>query len=125
MNRRRLFRAMTLKATSHEKHLNYTRVPKMGTRLSAPPLRSPKLSGQIERSHRTHHAEFYPVIPDRWTIAHFNPQLRRWEHIYSTVRPHQALEYSTPRKFLVRWNSEEKTNATNHVDEYSHLTVVC
>jgi len=29
------------------------------------PPRSPKLNGQVERSHRTHHEEFYQVIPDR------------------------------------------------------------
>jgi putative transposase len=29
------------------------------------PPRSPQLNGQVERSHRTHHEEFYQVIPDR------------------------------------------------------------
>lgn len=72
------------------------------------PPRSPKLNGQVERSHRTHHEEFYQVIPDRWSVAHLNPQLRRWEHIYNTVRPHQALGYLTPREFLTRWNSQQK-----------------
>jgi putative transposase len=72
------------------------------------PPRSPKLNGQVERSHRTHHEEFYQVIPDGWSIAHLNPQLRRWEHIYNTVRPHQALGYRTPLEFLERWKSQSK-----------------
>src|SRR5271167_1678763 len=70
--------------------------------------RSPKLNGQVERSHRTHHEEFYQVIPDHWNVAQLNPQLRRWEHIYNTVRPHQALRYLTPLEFLERWKSQQK-----------------
>jgi putative transposase len=64
------------------------------------PPRSPKLNGQVERSHRTHHEEFYQVVPENWNVGHLNPQLRRWEHIYNTVRPHQALGYLTPHEFL-------------------------
>ena len=72
------------------------------------PPRSPKLNGQVERSHRTHHEEFYQVIPDRWNLAQLTPQLRRWEHIYNTVRPHQALHYLTPLEFLERWRSHKQ-----------------
>lgn len=72
------------------------------------PPHSPKLNGHVERSHRKHHEEFYQVIPDRWTVTHLNPQLRRWEHIYNTVRRHQALGYLTPREFLARWKSQQK-----------------
>jgi hypothetical protein len=67
-----------------------------------------KLSGQVERSHRTHHEEFYQVIPDDWNVAQLNPQLRRWEHIYNTVRPHQALRYLTPLEFLERCKSQQE-----------------
>jgi putative transposase len=45
------------------------------------PPRSPKLNGQVERSHRTHHEEFYQAIPEDWNVAHLHPQLRRWENI--------------------------------------------
>src|SRR5579863_440515 len=72
------------------------------------PPHSPKLNGQVERSHRTHHEEFYQVIPDCWSVASLNPQLRRWEHIYNTVRPHQALGYRTPLEFLEHWKSQQK-----------------
>ena len=72
------------------------------------PPRSPKLNGQVERSHRTHHEEFYQVIPERWEVASLNPQLRRWEHIYNTVRPHQALGYRTPLEFLDQWKSQSR-----------------
>lgn len=72
------------------------------------PPRSPKLNGHVERSHRTHHEEFYQVVPENWNVAHLNPQLRRWEHVYNTVRPHQALGYLTPLEFLERWKSQQK-----------------
>jgi len=72
------------------------------------PPRSPKLNGQVERSHRTHHEEFYQVIPDRWDVHSLNPQLRRWEHIYNTVRPHQALGYRTPLEFVEQWKSQSQ-----------------
>ena len=35
-----------------------------------------------------------------WNVAQLNPQLRRWEHIYDTVRPHQALHHLTPLELL-------------------------
>ncbi|SRR5579875_742378 len=72
------------------------------------PSRSPKLNGQVERAHRTHHEEFYQVIPDRWNVQSLNPQLRQWERIYNTVRPHQALGYRTPLEFLSHWNSHSR-----------------
>jgi transposase InsO family protein len=36
-----------------------------------------------------------------------NRELRRWEKIYNTVRPHQALGYLTPLQFL-RLNSSHR-----------------
>src|SRR5579859_5799989 len=72
------------------------------------PPRSPKLNGQVERAHRTHHEEFYQVIPEHWDLASLSPQLRRWEHIYNTVRPHQALGYQTPLEFLERCKSQSQ-----------------
>lgn len=48
------------------------------------------------------------MIPERWSVAYLNPQLPRWEHIYNTVRPHQALRYLTPLEFIERWKSQQK-----------------
>lgn len=69
-------------------------------RLFALPPRSPKLNGAVERAQRTHTEEFYEVTPCAWTVAALNPELRRWEHTYNTIRPHQALGYRTPLQFL-------------------------
>jgi len=67
------------------------------------PPKSPKLNAHVERSHRTHNEEFYQVQADSVELPRLNQQLRRWEHIYNQVRPHQSLAYLTPLEFLRRW----------------------
>ena len=69
---------------------------KRGILLFVLPPRSPKLNGRVERAHRTHREEFYEVADLGWTVAEIRPHLLVWEHIYNTVRPHQALDYKTP-----------------------------
>lgn len=64
------------------------------------PPRSPKLNGGVERAHRTHTEEFYEVTDSTFEIADLSRELLEWEGIYNTVRPHQALGYLTPLKFL-------------------------
>lgn len=72
------------------------------------PPRSPKLNGCVERAQRTHTEEFYEVTPCSWLIPQLNQELRAWEHVYNTVRPHQALDYLTPQQFLLRAQSQRK-----------------
>ena len=64
------------------------------------PPRSPKLNGAVERANRTHTEEFYQVHPYSLHLNTLNRELRQWEKIYNTVRPHQALGYLTPQQFL-------------------------
>lgn len=71
-----------------------------GIRLFVLPPRSPKLNGHVERAQRTHTEEFYEVTELEWTAEAIRRPLRRWEHLYNTVRPHQALGYRTPHQFL-------------------------
>src|ERR1700740_1563596 len=66
------------------------------------PPKSPKLNAHVERSHRTHNEEFYQVQADSTDVARLNQQLRRWEHTYNQIRPHQSLAYLTPLEFLRR-----------------------
>lgn len=73
-----------------------------GLRLFVLPPRSPKLNGSVERAQRTHTEEFYEVTPCAWQIESLNRELRAWERVYNTVRPHQALGYLTPQEFLLR-----------------------
>lgn len=71
-----------------------------GIRLFVLPPKSPKLNGAVERANRTHTEEFYEVTECPWTVPALNAELRRWEHTYNTIRPHQALGYRTPLQFL-------------------------
>ena len=72
------------------------------------PPRSPKLNGAVERAHRTHTEEFYQVTPYSLKLRRLNRELRQWERVYNTVRPHQALGYLTPYQFLQHLSSQRK-----------------
>jgi putative transposase len=72
------------------------------------PPRSPKLNGAVERANRTHTEEFYQVTACSLEMKKLNRELRHWEKIYNTVRPHQALGYLTPLQFLRQTSSQRK-----------------
>ena len=69
-------------------------------RLFVLPPRSPKLHGTVERANRTHTEEFYEVTDAEPELEAFQVELRAWEAVYNTVRPHQSLGYLTPAEFL-------------------------
>ncbi len=71
-----------------------------GIKMFVLPPRSPKLNGGVERAHRTHTEEFYEVTESSFDLAELREELLEWEEVYNTVRPHQALDYMTPLKFL-------------------------
>jgi transposase InsO family protein len=71
-----------------------------GIRLFVLPPRSPKLNGSVERAQRTHTEEFYEIQNPSLDIPTLNRQLRAWETVYNTVRPHQSLGQLTPLQFL-------------------------
>ena len=79
-----------------------------GLRLFVLPPRSPKLNGAVERANRTHSEEFYQVTPCSLQMNKLNRELRQWERIYNTVRPHQSLGYLTPHQFLLQLSSQRK-----------------
>jgi len=79
-----------------------------GLHLFVLPPRSPKLNGSVERPQRTHTEEFYQVTPCLLEMKKLNRELRQWEKIYNTVRPHQSLGYLTPQHFLLRGSSQRK-----------------
>jgi putative transposase len=77
-----------------------------GIRLFVLPPRSPKLNGGVERAHRTHTEEFYEVTDSSFELAELRQELLEWETTYNTVRPHQALGYLTPLRFLEQKRKE-------------------
>lgn len=48
------------------------------------------------------------MIPCSLELEALNRELRHWERIYNTVRPHQALGYLTPQQFLLRGTAPRK-----------------
>jgi putative transposase len=79
-----------------------------GLHLFVLPPRSPKLNGAVERANRTHTEEFYQVTACSLEMKKLNRELRQWEKIYNTVRPHQSLGYLTPQQFLRLASSQRK-----------------
>ena len=83
-------------------------------RLFVLPPNSPKLNGHVERAHLTHIEEFYEVTDSSFNIAELDSELLAWEHIYNTVRPHQALNYLTPLEFLQCYNKNHGKEVMCH-----------
>jgi transposase InsO family protein len=79
-----------------------------GLHLFVLPPRSPKLNGAVERANRTHTEEFYQVTACSLEMKKLNRELRQWEKIYNTVRPHQSLGYLTPHQFLSQLSSQRR-----------------
>ena len=79
-----------------------------GIKMFVLPPRSPKLNGAVERAHRTHTEEFYEVTESSFDLAELRGELLEWEQVYNTVRPHQALGYLTPLKFLEHQQGNSK-----------------
>jgi putative transposase len=71
-----------------------------GIKLFVLPPNSPKLNGAVERAQRTHTEEFYEVHDVAWTLPALNRQVRTWERVYNTIRPHQSLGQQPPLQFL-------------------------
>jgi putative transposase len=78
------------------------------------PPRSPKLNGCVEKAHRTHTEEFYEVTDSSFELSDLRNELSRWERIYNTVRPHQALGYLTPLQFLEQWKQNQRKEVMCH-----------
>ncbi len=85
-----------------------------GIKLFVLPPCSPKLNGGMERAHRTHSEEFYEVTESFFDLAELRDELLEWKQVYNTVRPHQALGYVTPLKFLEQGTRISEKEVMSH-----------
>jgi len=86
-----------------------TECQRRGIKLFVLPPRSPKLNGHVERAQRTHTEEFYEVTDTSFDLPEINQALLKWEVVYDTVRPSQALGYLTPLEYLEQhWQNKRK-----------------
>jgi len=88
---------------------------RLGIRLFVLPPRSPKLNGHVERANRTHAEEFYELTDCSFDdLEELNQALLLWEKRYNTVRPHQALNYLTPKQYLAHYFPNQKKEVMCH-----------
>lgn len=69
----------------------------------------PQGNGMVERSFRTDEEEFYQVEELPADLGGLEEALLRWNQVYNTVRPHQALGYKTPQQFYQEWLTTHPT----------------
>lgn len=81
---------------------------KRGIKLFVLPPRRPDLNGCAERANRTHTEEFYEVNDFSLDLEELRKQLRNWENIYNTIRPHQSLGYLTPQEYVIICKNKER-----------------
>jgi len=63
---------------------------------------------------RTHTEEFYDVTDSSFDLPELGDELLEWERTYNTIRPHQALDYMTPLKFLEQWKETQRKEVMCH-----------
>lgn len=68
----------------------------------------PQGNGRVERAFRTDEEEFYQVEDQPADRGGLEAKLQAWNHVYETVRPHQALGYLTPDEFYEQWANEQR-----------------
>ena len=62
-------------------------------------MRTPRLNGKVERSHRTDKEEFYQLLTSTGDVD-LNMKLEEWQNFYNYHRPHSALAGKTPDETL-------------------------
>ena len=62
-------------------------------------VRTPRLNGKVERSHRTDKEEFYQLLTYTGDVD-LRLKLAEWQNFYNYHRPHSALGGKTPYELL-------------------------
>ena len=62
--------------------------------------RQPKQNTYVERSHGSDKDEFYQFGNVWQNRDRMNQEIEKWQDVWNTYRPHQALNYKTPLQYL-------------------------
>jgi len=81
---------------------------------------TPTDNPRVERSHLTDEKEFYQRQNICSGFKEQKQALKKWEHTYNFIRPHQALGYLTPMEFFHLWkkNPEKAFQITEKWQNY-------
>lgn len=67
--------------------------------------RTPKQNTYVENSHGSDKAEFYQQGNICFDIQIMQTRLEQWENTWNEIRPHEALNYLTPKEYFLKWQS--------------------
>jgi transposase InsO family protein len=95
------FRISTIRTDNgHEFQLKFRwHVEDLGIQHQYIKVRTPRLNGKVERSHRTDKEEFYQLLTYTDDV-NLNLKLEEWQNFYNYHRPHRALSGKTPYELL-------------------------
>lgn len=65
--------------------------------------RSPKENTYVEISHGADEREFYQQGNVYFDFEMMRKKLKEWQDIWNNIRPHQALNYLTPKQYYEKW----------------------
>lgn len=65
--------------------------------------RSPKENTYVEISHGADEREFYQQGKVCFDFEMMRNKLKEWQRIWNEIRPHQALNYLTPKAYYEKW----------------------
>jgi len=69
--------------------------------------RQPKQNTYVERSHGSDKDEFYQFGNIWQNRERMNQEIEKWQNVWNTYRPHQALNYKTPLQYLKEFKNKK------------------
>jgi len=65
--------------------------------------RTPKQNTYVENSHGSDKKEFYQQGKVGSDVSVMQARLKEWQNVWNEIRPHEALNYLTPKEYFLKW----------------------